>query len=273
MTATVPTTAAVSARPPHILPVARDLAVSEALRFVRHPLTLLAAVLFCAMIVVSSGEGPGSGYDGLVTGPTFFLGVFSYFAANLAATRPHRSAALDEHASFPAPAVARTAGLCLAALGPALLAAALMTAVMAWYAAGRVDLPVWPSAGELAAGPLTVLGGALLGVMVARWLPFPTASALVMVAVVTVTFVLNNGWGGRYALLSPYVTFSVFVGDGSWGGRTPGSAAWHAVYLAALCAMAAIGALLRDVRRRSPLLVLGAGATAVAVLSGWAQLP
>jgi hypothetical protein len=273
MSTTVAAPTAAATAPARILPVARELAVIEARRIAGHPLVLLGAVLFCAMITVSSGQGPGSGYDGLLTGPTFFLGVFTYFAANLAASRPRRDGNLDEHTSYPAAPPARTAGLCLAAFAPAVLAAALMGGALTWYAAGRVDLPVWPSAAELAAGPLTVLGGALLGVMVARWLRFPAAPGLVLVAVVAVTFVLNEGWGGRYTLLSPYATFSVYVDDGSWGGHTPGSPAWHAVYLAALCAMAAIGALLHDVRRKAPLFLLGVAVTAVAGLAGWAQLP
>ncbi|MDP9429696.1 MAG: hypothetical protein M3Q47_12825 [Actinomycetota bacterium] len=146
MTATALPTVAVPTGRTRTLPVARELAFAEARRIAAHPLVLLGAALYSAMITVSSAQGPGSGYDGLLTGPTFFLGVFTYFAANLAATRPQRSGALDEHSSFPAPTLARTAGLCLAALGPVVLAAVLMAAIMAWYAAGRVDLPVWPSA-------------------------------------------------------------------------------------------------------------------------------
>jgi hypothetical protein len=94
-----------------------------------------------------------------------------------------------------------------------------------------------------------------------------------MIAVVAATFALNEGWDGRYVLLSPYASFSVYVDDGSWGGHTPGSPAWHALYLAALCAMAALGSLLVDVRRKWLVVLLGIVATAVAVLAGWAQLP
>ncbi len=273
MSTTVAAPTAAATGPARILPVAREVAIIEARRIAGHPLVLLGAVLYCAMITVSSGQGPGSGYDGLLTGPTFFLGVFTYFAANLAASRPRRDGNLDEHTSYPAPPPARTAGLCLAAFAPAVLAVVLMSGALTWYATGRVDLPAWPSAAELAAGPLTVLGGALLGIMVARWLPFPTAPVLVMLAVVAATLLLNEGWGGRYALLAPYATFSVYVDDGSWGGHTGGSAAWHAIYLAALTTMAALGSLLADVRRKPPVVLLGLPAAAVAVFAGWAQLP
>ena len=254
-------------------PVARELALAEARRLVLHPLVLLGAGLYCAMIVVSSGEGPGSGYDGLVTGPTFFMGVFTYFAAHLVASRPRRHHCLDQQACLPAPPDARTAGLCVAAFAPAVFAVALSGITMAWYAAGRTDLPVWPSAGELAAGPLTVLGAALLGTMVARWLPFATSPVLVIVAVVALTFILNEAANGRYALLSPYTTFSVYVDDGSWAGKTPGSPGWHAAYLASLCGMAAAGSLLRDARRRSIPLAAGAALTGIAAIAGLAQLP
>ena len=273
MTATAPSTAAGPTGGARVLPVAREIALAEGRRIVTSPLVLLGVALFCAMIVVSSGDGPGGGYDGLLTGPTFFIGVFTYFAAHLAASRPMRHRCLDEHASLPAPSIARTVGLCMAAFGPALLAVLLMAAVLTWYAAGRVDLPVWPSAAELAAGPLTVLGGALLGIMVARWLPFPTAPALVMVAVVAVTVVLNEAWAGRYALLAPYATFSVYVDDGSWGGHTGGSFAWHAIYLGALCGLAACGALLRDARRPVLPFATGAALGVLTVVAGLAQLP
>lgn len=259
--------------PSPVLPVARALAAGEARRLATSPLVLLGAGLYLAVVVVASGQGPGSAYDVLLTGPTFFVGVFTYFAAALAASRPRRDGALEGQASTPAPAVARTAGLCLAASGPVALTLVLMGLISAWFAGGRADLPVEPSAAELAAGPLTVLGGALLGVLVARWLPFPTAPVLVMVGVVAATFVLNERWDGDYALLSPYATFSVFVPDGSWGGHTPGSPAWHAVYLAALCGMAAAGALLRDARRPVVPFLAGVAAFALAVVAGTAQLP
>ncbi len=52
-----------------------------------------------------------------------------------------------------------------------------------------------------------------------------------------------------------------------------GARGWHVVYLTALCAMAATGALLVDARRRRPVLAVAGVLTACAVVAGWAQLP
>ncbi len=119
-------------------------------------------------------------------------------------------------------------------------------------------------------GPLSVLGGGLLGVMVARWAPWPGAAALVMVALVTVHISLPE----RLRLLGAYVEFARW-GEPSWAwaGVIDGSRGWHAIYLLALCGMAATGALLVDARRRMPVLLLGAVLTGCAVVAGWAQLP
>jgi hypothetical protein len=53
----------------------------------------------------------------------------------------------------------------------------------------------------------------------------------------------------------------------------PGSPGWHVVYLAGLCAMAAVGALLSATRQRLPLLVLGTVLTVLTGVAGWAALP
>lgn len=248
------------------------LAWVEGLRLVRHPLVLLASGFFAAMIYVSSSSGPGAGYGGVVTGTTFFLGVPAYFVANLAASRPRRHGCDEHHASLPAPTAQRTAALCLAGLAPAALAVLLQLAALGWIGVSSATLERLPSLPELAAGPLTVLGGSLLGVMVARWLRFPAAAALVMLAMVVVNVVLAEP-PQTYQLLAPYAEFTVYREDGAWAGLRPGSVGWHAVYLLALCAMAAAGALLRDAASKLPLLVAGGAATALAVVAGWAQLP
>jgi hypothetical protein len=53
----------------------------------------------------------------------------------------------------------------------------------------------------------------------------------------------------------------------------PGSPAWHAAYLVALCATAACGSFLRETGRPWRVLGLGAVLTALAVVPAVAQLP
>ncbi len=130
-----------------------------------------------------------------------------------------------------------------------------------------------PSGWFLAHGVLGILGGALLGGMVGRLSRVPGTALLVMVAMVVV-----DAWlGGRSATLGPLATvifWSVWHDDLMvWNGVQPGSEVWHTAYLAALCAMAAAGAFLREPTVRTRALLLGGAATAVAVLAGVLQLP
>jgi hypothetical protein len=80
---------------------------------------------------------------------------------------------------------------------------------------------------------------------------------------------------GRYeiGLLGTYVSWAVYGPGPHWYGVQPGSPAWHVGYLAALCAMAAAGALLRTTPARLRVLGSGAVCTAAMLLAGWAQLP
>jgi hypothetical protein len=59
-------------------------------------------------------------------------------------------------------------------------------------------------------------------------------------------------------------------GVGRDGPRLPRLAV---VYLAGLCAMAAVGALLSATRQRLPLLVVGTVLTFLPGVAGWAALP
>ncbi|MDP9429695.1 MAG: hypothetical protein M3Q47_12820 [Actinomycetota bacterium] len=123
---------------------------------------------------------------------------------------------------------------------------------------------------EVVTVPLSVLGGGLLGVLVARWARFPGAALLVMVGLVAFHIQLR----GDRLLLGAYVEFARWgETTNEWAGVIDGSRAWHAVYLIGLCSMAAIGALLVDARRKLPVLLLGVALTAVTALAGSAQLP
>jgi hypothetical protein len=251
------------------VPVWAVLGATEVRRLVRHPVFLGCM----AFIVITAGvdlrPGPREAYY-VVTGmSTFFIGPFTFFAANLLASRDRRHRTEEWLSALPAGREHRTGAALVACIGPVALATLLMlVAYVGFSAAGLFVRNPHPL--EMLTTPLGVLGGGLLGVMVARWAPWPGAAALVMVALVAVHVSLPE----RFMLLGAYVEFARW-GETlpEWAGVIDGSRGWHVVYLAALCAMAATGALLVDARRRLPVLAVGGVFTACAAVAGWAQLP
>ena len=256
---------------PRALPVPLVLGLQEGRRIAGHPIALLGAALTVTGVLVVGDDGPRDAFDVLSTGPTFFYGVFVFFAAHLVASRDRRAHSSELLAATPAPVTDRVAALCLGAVVPAALAGLFVAAAHAMQTARDLYV-VAPGAWHLAQGPLTVLGGALLGVMVARLTSLPGAALLVMVAMVAADVALSNESRSLHPL-STYVTWAQW-GDGSeWVGLIPGSPFWHAVYLACLCAMAATGAFLREARERIRVLCAGGACTAAAIVSGLLSLP
>jgi len=255
---------------PRRWPVAMALGRTEAWRIVRHPVALVGFALGALMMGTVGADSPVGAFDAPTTGPTFFFGAFAYFAANLITTRDRRADGEEVLAPVAADRLTRTLANLLAALGPALLAVVIVVVTVSAYdALGLFE--VRPGFAHLAQGPISVLGGALLGIMVGRWAPYPGVALLVMVAMFAWNVVTSNdeNWGP----VGTYVSWARYTDNGSWAGLYPGSPFWHDVYLAALCGMAAAGALLRDVANRLPLLAVGALLTASAAVAGWAALP
>jgi hypothetical protein len=254
------------------LPVPVVLGWQEGWRIVRHPIAVIGVLLMVVVVSTEQSVGARARFELLSTGPTFFYGVFAYFAANLVASRDRRARSGELLAATPAATTARVAGLCLAALVPALVCAAFVAVGHALLTAndayGHLAVPtVW----HLAQGPLTVLGGALLGVMVARLTSVPGVALLVMLAMIAYDVWLGGDAMVQYQPLATYVAWAAWgTGTGTeWAGLIPGSAFWHDVYLLGLCGMAACGAFLREAAHRGRVLALGAlltGLTAVPAL-------
>jgi hypothetical protein len=250
-------------------PIPVTLGRFEAWRLVRHPLHLAGLALFLLVVVLTPDDGARDAFSAVTTGGLAFHGVLTFFAANLVTSRSSRDGSEELLASAPTGERGRTGAACLAVLGPvAVDVLVVVVATGVYEALGLFE--VRPTPAHLLTMPLLVLGGGLLGVMTARWLPFPGAALLVMAGMVAADL-WTTGPGAYF--LGTYVDFTVWTDSGAWGGLVPGSAGWHAAYLACLCGMAAVGALLRDRGRRRALLALGALLTAGAVLTGWAQLP
>jgi hypothetical protein len=248
--------------------VVPDLARTHAVRMVRHPVLLLGVLWYA--LVVGVPHLPTTPYDqySVVTGTVAFaLGPLAYFSANLVASSGRRSGADEWTPSLPLPQLHRTCALLLGCLAPAALAAVLDLAVIAAIKAdGGLIFPVrWQ---HVASVPVTVLGGAVLGVAVARLLPW-----LGMPLVVAVGLVVFNFWVSEpNPYLGFYVDFAVWTRNDVIPALVPGSPGWHLLYLAALVGTAACGALLRDARRWWTPLLAGAALGVVVLVAGSAQL-
>ena len=256
--------------PERALPVALLLGVAEGRRLVLHPVALLGLVLLVGIALAQSDNGPRAAFDLASSAATWFYGVPVYFAANLVASRDRRARSGELLAALPSPPGTRVSGLCLAALAPTAVSVVVVATLHALYSGLELYAQA-PSVWHLAQGPLTVLGAALLGTMVARLAPVPGAALLVMIAMV-----LTDAWLTQQLTLQPlstYVSWPVWDRGEGWNGLQPGHAGWHAGYLASLCGMAAAGAFLRDSTHRARVLGVGALFTVCAAMTGVAQLP
>ena len=246
-----------------------DLARLQAVRIMRHPVFLLGLGWY--VVLVGVGERPHTLYAeySTVTGSVAYLvGPIAFFAANLVASSGRRSGADEWTPSLPMPRLHRTSALLLACLAPAAFAAVLDLAVL--YAIrlyGGLDMQVqWQ---HLASVPVTVLGGAVLGVAVARLLPWTGLPLVVAVALVSF-----NLW---VTTKDPYLGFYVDYAEWTTPGNmvpamVPGDPSWHLVFLLALTGLAGCGALLRDARRWWLPFTVGAVLGVVVLVSGTLQL-
>lgn len=252
------------------LPVPVALGMQEGRRIVLHPLSLTGLALYAVLVYTAQERGARGAYELVTDGPTFFAGVLTFFAAHLVASRDRRAHSGELLAAAPTTAAGRVAGLCVGALVPAAVCAGYVLSLHAWNLAREVYV-VAPSAWHLAQGPLTLLGAALLGTMVARLTAVPGTPLVVMFAIIVACMWLD----GQPLLrtLSPFTPWPVWVPDSAWAGLHPGSAPWHVGYLVSLCAMAASGAFLREAHDRFRVLFVGGAFTAAAVVTGLLQLP
>ncbi len=257
---------------PRALPVPLVLGLQEGTRILRHPISLVGAAVMITFVLSVGDNGPADAFDAVSTGSTFFYGVFTYFAANLVSSRDRRAHTGELLAAAPSPATSRVAGLCVGALVPALACALFVVAVHGMQLA-RGLYEVVPGFFHLAMGPLTVLGAALLGIMVGRLASIPGAALLVMVAMFAWNIWTSNDGVGDSGLLGTYVSWAVYTPAPGWAGLYPGSPGWHDAYLLGLCAMAATGAFLREAARPWRVLALGALFTALTVVAAYLQLP
>ena len=175
----------------------------EAWLLIRHPVHIAGWVLLLALV---ARDTPMPGYDIWSAVPlmiTAFVGIPTFAAASLLATRPRRTGTDEWLSTVPTSLEARWAISLMAAVGPFLLsipAAAFLWHNMRTYTAATTPPPQYIY--QCAAGPACVLGAGLLAVLVARWFPWPLVPLMAMTCLVLVT---RFGQDGPMQWFTPYV--------------------------------------------------------------------
>jgi hypothetical protein len=121
--------------------------------------------------------------------------------------------------------------------------------------------------------PALVLGAGLLGIAVARWLPWPGALPLAALAVV-IDFLLLYQFTDSMPTRTWFALWPVWVG-GTQGMLPPQpfhQEMWHLAYLLGLGVLAGIAALLRTHGPRRALCGSAAAVATLTLLAAWLQL-
>lgn len=235
----------------------RRLATIEAKRYARHPLFVVPALL-CAGLSFGS-HGPDE-LDYQVI-PAFFLGVLGLVvAARLTRSTDSTTPVLD---AAPVTVTRRTAALCLACAVPTVTALAIVLLHRVTMLVDPIPDFRYGTYGGLDRQVITALlpvvyaaGGPLLGVAVGRWLRFPGAPLLALVALLAWSGTLgylpqsNDSASAVVRFLhafTPYTAFAFNNGDNvhpvTVVTTMPGAPPWFALWAIALCVLAVCAAL------------------------------
>jgi hypothetical protein len=285
------TTVAVSPGPEQATEQRRALwtiARYESLRLVRHPVLVVAALLFIYgtsstpfnQYANATYDAPPHGDASNLDYPlqaAFLLGLGGLIAMNRITSSSERSGEVLDAAPMSEPR--RTLALCIACLVPAGLA--LLGAGFVfffWMTDPPVHTENWGEfndaelAAIMACGVLAALGGSLLGVLTARWWRWPTAAAVTIVLLITWSIAgIVNDPNALLTLNHLAAPFTLVSSNGDeWSWHLGGSWLWRVPYLAGLCVLAAIGACAHgsegDLRRRQVRWAVAVGVLTLAVL-------
>ncbi len=258
------TTDGASPTPPPGTPARRALALAwfEGKKLLRHPAFLIGVILTPWMLVMATSDTGESWlhFELAIVLALVPLGWMTMVAANLGALRNRRHGTDDLLTSLPTTAAARTVAHNLSALATVPVAVAF-AAVCAVLVQANVDPTGSFDPAELGTGVLIVVGAGAVGVLLARWLPWPA----VCLPAIGVTMFMQ----GKLTDLGPgpgrWLSFEVDNLD-SFATIEVRLTGWHLAWLAAWIALVAVAGVARHgTPRRLGVVALGVAVVALGV--------
>jgi len=248
----------------------------ETARLLRHPVFVIAVLAYAWYVVKGAVLDPAPDLRNMSEDwsvlTAFFLGLGGFVTMHRITRSTGPSSEVVR--SVPVDEPRRTLALCLTCLVPCALAVVSGLFTWAMWTVGPGGGPEAEYAvltrGEIWAFHVTTvlatLGGPLLGVAVGRWWRWPMAGGVVAVALVAwsvSTGAFTRGFGTTlHHMAGPYGV--TITGESSVQAfRQAGSWYWHVPYIAALCVLAALAALLHGATGRTRRRLLRAGGATV----------
>ncbi|MCP3423159.1 hypothetical protein [Nocardioides pinisoli] len=262
----------------------------ETRRLLRNPIFLVGVALAFGVLALMVTTNDDPAYTDLLPIPllpAFFVGLPSLVA--MARQTRSTEAAAEAVGTAPGTEAQRTVALTVACLVPfavgllfvvveVVFASIYGVAEQEWWFGTLPDWQVWSML--LATGPVACLGGALLGVLTGRWLHFPGAPAVVVVAAVLVSFAgsvpIAYGDSSELRLWVPWPMWHSGTLEDGTQELMAGNPLAHLGYVLCLCAAAALVAVWHDRTARTPRLrgaiigtvVVGLACLVLAVTTG-----
>ncbi|HUR51295.1 MAG TPA: hypothetical protein VMZ11_04145 [Mycobacteriales bacterium] len=255
-----------------VMPESRSvtaLAKVEMIRLAKHPVFLIGFAANAFFLATSVGSSDDY-YNPPIT-TAFFIGLFGMIAM----FRLTRSMEKLEEAvgSTPTGIQDRVRALCAATALPGVVGVISFIALLAEVdASAPWALGAWSESQRVAIffGEVVVacIGGPLLGVAAARWLRFPGAVAALVIGVLFVVL-LGEGMADAHPqsrpltllrLVSPWAQFTSVNSEDDKLASWLGSPALWCGWIAALCVLAVLGALLKGAEGEQRQKLVRAGA-------------
>ncbi len=259
------------------------LAGQEIRNYLRHKLFWFGTVMTALVVVAMfTWDDTGSAASYMI-GPGAMLGVLGLVVMFGLTRRSDRAA--EAAGVVAVPERTRTLALACSVLVPFTVAmAAYVAAVIAWYVRPPREWIVPPGVSNLfihaemfGDGVMCAVGGPLLGLLLARYLPKRGVSAIASVLLVLVTIMLQGNFAGG----QPYRVFwfwTYFLGQLGWGAdadgsihfkTAPGNPLIWVLYLVVVCALGVVVAVFHDPESdRTRLRKLGLGLLGLALVLG-----